>query len=137
MTASVAKLTADLAVANSRIADLEKALGLNDDNLGVAFRLSTSLCSLLGCLLSTPNVTPEMITLRLNIATDAKVAIHRLRAVLKDHGIIRPDGTSVIQSRRGLGYWLAPEDKDKINAVTLGVTKVAVVAPSEPEAKAA
>jgi hypothetical protein len=56
-----------------------------------------------------------MITLRLNIATDAKVAIHRLRDALKGHGI-------EIKSRRGLGYWLEPEDKERIWEITRKVT---------------
>lgn len=106
-----AKLTADLAEANTRIVELEGVLGLSNDNLGVAFRLSTTLNKLLGCLLATPNVTPDTIVARLKIATDAKVAVHRLREVLKPYGI-------TIQSRRGLGYWLEPEDKEKIWAIT-------------------
>jgi hypothetical protein len=73
------------------------------------------LNKLLGCLLATPNVTSDMITVRLGIATDAKVAIHRLRDVLKPHGI-------PIQGRRGVGYWLEPADKEKVRSITQRVT---------------
>jgi hypothetical protein len=121
MTPSESKLASELSVAVARIADLELALGLGSDNIGVAFNLPSQLSDLLGCLLSAPNVTPEMITLRLQIATDAKVVIHRLRNALKvwcdAHGIPPFE----VQSRRGLGYWLDAADKEKIHAITSGV----------------
>ena len=91
----------------ARIRDLEAALGQSNENLAVTFRLTPVLNNLLGLLLSLPNVTSEMIRQRLEIATDAKVAIHRLRRHLEPWKI-------EIKSRRSLGYWLEDEDKEKI-----------------------
>ena len=91
----------------ARIRDLEAELGQSNENLAVTFRLTPVLNNLLGLLLSLPNVTSEMIRQRLEIATDAKVAIHRLRRHLEPWKI-------VIKSRRSLGYWLEDEDKEKI-----------------------
>jgi protoheme ferro-lyase len=48
-----------------------------------------------------------MIQQRLEIATDSKVAIHRLRQHMKPYGV-------AIQSKRCLGYWLEPETKQLI-----------------------
>ncbi len=128
----VAGLRAELAEAHARISDLEAVLGLSDDNIGVAFRLSSSLTKLLGCLLATPNVTPDMVTVRLNICSDAKVAIHRLRHVLK--GYCEANGitpTIEIHSQRGLGYWIEPADKKTIRLITQGVTSHDSAPPEE------
>lgn len=88
-----------------RVKDLEGALGQNNELLAVTFKLTPVLNNLLGLLLALPNVTPEMIRQRLEIASDAKVGMHRLREHLKPFGI-------KIMSRRNLGYWL--EDDIKI-----------------------
>jgi len=113
-----------LADAHARIAELEAALGIGQSDasvLGVTFKLSICGARLLGCLLATPNVTSEMITLRLGIASDAKVAVHRLREALikSEHFGLDED---VVQSQRGLGYWLSAEHKEKIRRLTSGVT---------------
>lgn len=96
----------------ARIRDLELALGQSDDNLAITFRLTPVLNNLLGLLLSVPNVTPEMIRQRLEIAPDAKVAIHRLRKQLEPWL-----GKDAIESRRNVGYWLSAETKAKIRAM--------------------
>jgi hypothetical protein len=118
MVDEVTRLKDELSTALARIADLEAALGFGQDNLGVAFKLSGTMSNLLGCLLKTPNVTPDMIMVRLQIATDAKVAINRLRNSIKEFGLVREDGSSIIQSRRGLGYWIDPADKARVQDVT-------------------
>jgi hypothetical protein len=94
----------------ARIADLEAALEQCNPNLAVVFRLPTALNKLLGLLLSLPNVTSEMVLDRLGIATDAKVAMHRLRKHMAPFGI-------VIESRRNLGYWIDQDAKAKIRAM--------------------
>src|SRR5690349_13239035 len=91
----------------ARIRDLEIALGQSDQNLAVTFRLTPVLNNLFGLLLALPNVTAEMVRQRLEIATDAKVAMHRLREHLKPWGI-------EIKSRRNLGYWLEDEEKVRV-----------------------
>lgn len=90
-----------------RVKDLEGALGQNNELLAVTFKLTPVLNNLLGLLLALPNVTPEMIRQRLEIASDAKVGMHRLRKHLEKFGV-------EIQSRRNLGYWLEDETKLKI-----------------------
>lgn len=109
----------EIATLKARIHDLETALGLHEDHLGVIFKLPKSLTSLLGLLLHVPNVTPEMIQLRLMIATDAKVAMHRLRLAMQPFhaqlGLLPAD--HLVQSRRGLGYWLDDATKKKIRAL--------------------
>ena len=112
---TVERLLAVIAEKDARIADLEAVLGLHEDSrLEVAFSLSPAISKLLHCLLKTPNVTPEMITSRLGIATDSKVAIHRLRGALKPFGI-------EVQGKRGLGYWIEAEDKERIWAMAKAV----------------
>ena len=87
-----------------RVKDLEGALGQNNEILAVTFKLTPVLNNLMGLLLALPNVTPEMIRQRLEIASDAKVGMHRLRKHLEPFGV-------AIVSRRNLGYWLEDETK--------------------------
>jgi hypothetical protein len=94
----------------TRVRDLELALGQRDDSLSATFRLTPVLNNLMGLLLSVPAVTPEMIRQRLEIAPDAKVAMHRLRKHMKDWDI-------EIHSRRNVGYWLEDEDKTRIRGL--------------------
>jgi hypothetical protein len=122
---SLEKLLAENAELKQRNHDLETALGLHDDHLGVIFKLPKSLTQLLGLLVAVPNVTPDMIQQRLMIATDAKVAMHRLRQAMEpfytELGVTPTAG--LIQSRRGLGYWIDSSVKDRIKSmVTPGVT---------------
>lgn len=91
----------------ARVADLETALEQSNSNLAVTFRLPPAMNKLLGLLIALPNVTSEMVHQRLEIATDAKVAVHRLRGLMKPHGI-------QIHSRRNLGYWIENADKARI-----------------------
>jgi hypothetical protein len=110
----------ELAALRQRVHDLECCLGLHDDHLGVFFRLPSSLTKLLGLLMARPNVTPEMIHQRLEIATDAKVAVHRLRAHLKKWSEENGETPVLdIESRRTLGYWLDDRVKKRITELTV------------------
>lgn len=102
-----------IAALQARIKDLEACLGLHDNRLAAVFKLSSSMMNLLGLLMSVPNVTPEMISTRLRIATDAKVAIHRLRCALEPWDL-------KIEGKRSLGYWLTTETKEKIDTIVDG-----------------
>jgi biotin operon repressor len=73
--------------------------------------LPPSLAALLQLLVSERVVTPEMIRQRLDLKHDYKVAIHRLRDLIKDAGL-------EIHSRRNVGYWI--EDQDKSRRVNAG-----------------
>jgi hypothetical protein len=90
-----------------RIRDLEAALGQKDEGLANTFKLAPKMTDLLGLLLSLPIVTSDQIDRRLGIASDAKVAIHRLRKELAPWSI-------AIFSKRLRGYWLDDETKAKI-----------------------
>lgn len=114
---------AEIAALKAQIKELEDLLGLHDDNLGVVFRLPVSLTKLMGLLMSVPNVTPDMIQQRLMIATDAKVAIHRLRTHLEEWQV-------EIRSRRALGYWFDDETKKKIRAIVTSKVAPGLGAPS-------
>ncbi len=124
MLSELAKVTEQLEVAHQRIRDLEIILGQVDRGAAAAFKLSTSLSKLLGCLMETPNVTPEMIVDRLAIATDAKVAVHRLRDAMKPWQV---DKKPIIQGRRGLGYWIDQADKDRLNIIVASLAAAPVV----------
>lgn len=96
-----------------KVRDLELALGQSNDSLAATFRLTHVLNNLMGLLLALPIVTPEMIRQRLEIAPDAKVAIHRLRKHLEPWGI-------EIGSRRNVGYWLEDTTKAQIRRLITG-----------------
>lgn len=102
----------------ARVRDLEAALGLNDQHLAVTFRLTPVLSNIMGLMLALPNVTPEMIRQRLEIATDAKVAIHRLRKHLKAYSATEKLEVAIdIQGKRNLGYWFEPAVKSVIRGL--------------------
>ncbi len=89
------------------IKNLKAALRQNDNALLVTFRLTPKLTNLLGLLIATDLVTQDMIQDRLRIATEAKVAIHRLRTALLPWAIR-------ILSRRNTGWWLDKASKQRI-----------------------
>lgn len=111
----------------ARIRDLELALGQGNATLAVTFRLTPVLNNLAGLLLALPVVTPEMIMQRLDIAPDAKVAVHRLRSHMAPWF-----GEGFIQSKRNVGYWIDAENKAKVKAM-LAATDGEVAAADEPE----
>lgn len=100
-----------------RIKDLELSLGQGDESLAHTFKLTPVLNNLMGLLLSLPNATPEMIRQRLEIAHDAKVAVHRLRRHLKAFCDERGIEEIAIKSRRNLGYWFEDETKALIRGL--------------------
>lgn len=109
--------TDELELLRQRVKDLELVLGQGNDNLAVTFKLSPRLNSLFGLLLSTPNVTSDMVRQRMELSPDTKVLINRLRARLKqmhDTGAI-PFEIKIV-NRRQLGYWIEDDTKLKIRA---------------------
>ena len=101
----------ELERAKERIRDLETVLGLVDGRL-VRFGLTPVQTKVLGLLMALPHVTADMISQRLGITSQPKVVISRMRSRLKNHGV-------EIKSRHSVGYWLDPEAKDKLKALTL------------------
>lgn len=93
-----------------RVRELEATLGLINHTTG-ALELSPTSSRILALMMRLPYLTPEILRERLSIARDVKVSIHRLRKRLKPHGI-------EIKSKHSVGYWLEPEMKDKVRALT-------------------
>jgi DNA-binding response OmpR family regulator len=91
----------------ARVDELEAMLGQNDNRIAIAYGLPPRMSNLLGLLLTVEVATPEMIQDQLGIATNTKVAIHRLRTYMALHDV-------TIHSQRGLGYWLDEETKQRL-----------------------
>lgn len=96
-----------IAVMEARIRDLENALGQSNPELALAFRLPPALNNLLGLLLALPVVTHAVIETNLELVTNARVAMHRLRQNLEPFGI-------TVLSRRTVGYWLDNDNKTRV-----------------------
>jgi hypothetical protein len=112
--------SADTRDLHERIRDLEKCLHQRDDDFALVFDLPPKMGDLLGLLYTMPVVTPEVITQRLAIATDAKAAVYRLRKLVEKHNI-------EIVGRRGYGYFLRDSSRELICSKLRGSTGVAVV----------
>ena len=110
-----------------RIRDLESALCQRNESLSNTFKLTPALNNMLGLLLSLPTVKSEVIHQRLGIASDAKVAMHRLRKELEAFGI-------EVHSKRLLGYWLDDETKARIKTMIAPLQEVSAVAPASEAA---
>jgi hypothetical protein len=108
-----------IAVLQTRIRDLEAVLNQNNAALALAFRLPPAHANLFGLLLSLPVVTHDAIQQRLEIATDPKIAIHRLRKRMKVwHGRLGlKDGDVLIHGQRHVGYWIAPTMRPIVKAI--------------------
>jgi hypothetical protein len=123
----------EIADLKARVRELEAALGQGNKTLAAHFHLSSQNSNLLGLLVALDYVTPEVISERLQIASDAKVALHRLRRSLAEFGIS-------IRARRNVGYWLDPATKvrirDMLTSPPADITVVGPVptAPSTPVA---
>lgn len=102
----------------AQIRDLKAALGQRDEGLVTTFQLTQAPANLLGLLMAVPSATAATIQLKLGIVTDAKVAICRLRKDLASWapklGVAAGD---IIRSKRGIGYWIEPDVKDRIRAL--------------------
>lgn len=85
--------------------DIEASVGLR-----LAFRLTPQETSLMLLLLTMEFVSNDLIYERLNVATEVRVAIYRLRRSLKRYQIS-------IESKRNFGYWLNSETKAKVKAL--------------------
>lgn len=122
-----------LALLQTRVRDLESVLNQNNAGISLTFQLTPAIANLLGLLLSLPLVTPEAIQHRLEIATDPKIAIHRLRKRLLVWHLpleVKP-GAQIVQGRRHVGYWIEPEMKAKMRAQIQKATEALTSTPAE------
>jgi hypothetical protein len=88
-----------------RLTDAEMAVGLR-----IIFQLTPQETNLMLLLLTMKYVPPELIYDKLNVATEIRVAMYRLRKALTRFNI-------QIQSKRTFGYWLTDETKVRVRAI--------------------
>lgn len=91
----------------SRVAELEKSKADLEIDYAFVFSLPPIVERTFRLLLQHPRVTTEQLAARLPVGAEPKCAIFRLRKFLKRHGFD-------VQSRRHLGYWLDPADKERL-----------------------
>lgn len=107
--------TEEVAALKARLHDLEAALHQNDATLAITFHLTPMLANVFGLLMTLNLVTTEMIHQRLELTSDGKVTIHRLREHLKDlHKTGKIPFPIEVQSKRKVGYWFDKETKDRV-----------------------
>jgi hypothetical protein len=113
-----------IALLQTRVRDLEAVLNQNNAALALAFRLPPAQANLFGLLLSLPVVTHEAIQHRLEIATDPKIAIHRLRKRLRPwHARLGiAEGGTLIHGQRHVGYWIEPTMRPAVKAIVDAAT---------------
>ncbi len=95
---------------DARIQELERLLHLKHEDYIKPFGLTQQQARLLALLMEVSVASADTIHKRVNMTTEAKVAVHRLRSRLKEHGI-------AISAKRFHGFWLEPEEKEKVKAV--------------------
>lgn len=100
-----------------RIRDLEDALGLSNTDIATAFHLSPSLGRILSLLVSVPSVSRHMIEQQLEIVSDAKVAIYRLKLDLNRYTDADRSPRIIIHGKRSHGYWLDRATKERIKQI--------------------
>ncbi len=92
----------------TKIAALEiKLLETDNTDIAFVFSLPPILEKIFRMLLQQPRVTSEMISERVNAATEPKTAVFRLRKYLQRYDVD-------IKSKRYLGYWIEPADKKRL-----------------------
>lgn len=92
---------------DARIQELEDQLRLDHEKYMRPFDLTQQQAKLLALLMDVPVASAETIRTRVDMSTEAKVAVHRLRARLKPHGI-------EVEGRRFHGFWMEPAEKQKV-----------------------
>jgi hypothetical protein len=105
--------TSDHDTLAARVQELEEFLHLNHEVYVKPFGLTQQQAKLLALLMESPVVSAGTIKLRTGMVTEAKVIAHRLRARLKAHDVS-------ISAKRSYGFWLEPEEKEKVRAITSG-----------------
>lgn len=90
---------------------------MQTNEIQLHFRLTKTLAQLFIHLMEEKTITARQIENDFKIATDGKIAIHRLRR--------RLEGTSIeIKSMRDVGYWFEPSMKEHIQELVATGQKV-------------
>ena len=97
-------------ILKARVRQLLKALHQDDQDLRVIFSLPPTLADFFGLLLAKKFVSRNLVQYEMNVVADAQVAVWRLRQILGPQGV-------VVRTRRGLGWFLDEETKQRVNAL--------------------
>ncbi len=95
---------------DARIHELENQLQAKNaghENYIMPFGLTQQQAKLLAVLMEVPVADNHMLQQRAKMGTEAKVAIHRLRARMKLYDV-------EIKAKRYYGFWLDPDQKAKV-----------------------
>lgn len=79
--------------------------------LGMVFDISPAQASVLSCLSRATVATADELLAYAGAKSHIKVVVSRTRAKLQMHGFD-------IQSKHGVGYWIAPDDKKGIDKMS-------------------
>lgn len=75
--------------------------------LGIVFDISPAQASVLSCLCRGTGATTAELLDYVGISSEIKVVVSRTRDKLETHGLN-------IQSKPGIGYWMEPADRFKV-----------------------
>jgi len=89
------------------------------DIVADTYKLPPASAKLLALLLLMDTVTPDMAVKNLQVTTDLAVAIHRLRKLLNVWADERSVDRIKILQRRGIGYWMRDETKERVRHVEI------------------
>jgi hypothetical protein len=95
---------------DARIHELEGMLKehpVGHEHYIMPFGLTQQQAKLLALLMEVPVASADIIQRRVKMSTEAKVAIHRLRARMKLYDV-------EIKAKRFYGFWLEPDQKIKV-----------------------
>ena len=95
---------------HARIDELEgrvKEHPVGREDYIMPFCLTQQQAKLLALLMEVPVASADIIQRRVKMSTEAKVAIHRLRARMKLYDV-------EIKAKRFYGFWLEPDQKIKV-----------------------
>jgi hypothetical protein len=101
-------MSEELDALRARVTELEATLYAERDALRSLFKLSNAKSHIIALLMSCNTIDKTVVEGSLSIVTDLKVAICTLRKDLAPWGI-------KIHSRRGYGYWIDDDTKERIN----------------------
>lgn len=102
--------TATVQDKDARIHELEgqlQAQHAGHEHYIMPFGLTQQQAKLLALLMEVPVASADIIQRRVKMSTEAKVAIHRLRARMKLYDV-------EIKAKRFYGFWLEPDQKTKV-----------------------
>lgn len=107
---TLVQIMSDMNELEARIRELEDALTLNHARYVKPFKLTQMQARILALLMVEPVVSSLALQQRVGMNTEAKVAINRLRQKLAPYEV-------EIKSKRFHGFWIEPEDKEKVEAL--------------------